>query len=66
MLLATATPATQSEKNQPNETPPGELSVRRQTSSEESPSYWWLAGIGLVTLVASVSLFVWGGRRTRV
>jgi hypothetical protein len=63
MLLATATPApaTQAEKTRPNET----AVFRGQPSSEESASYWWLAGIGLVTLAASVALFVWGSRRTR-
>jgi anti-sigma factor RsiW len=68
MLLSTATlaPATQAEKSQPDETPVEAQAVRRLTTSEGSSSYWWLAGIGLVTLVASVALFVWGGRRTRV
>ncbi len=62
MLLATATPApaTQSEKDQPET-----QTARRGTSSEESSSSWWLAGIGLVVLAASIMLFVWGRRRAR-
>jgi anti-sigma factor RsiW len=67
MVLPTAppAPATQAEKSQPDETPVEAQTVRRQTTSEGSSSYWWLAGIGLVTLAASVALFVWGGRITR-
>jgi hypothetical protein len=63
MLLATPTPApaTQAEKNRPGETPSTTQTVRR----EQSSSYWWLAGIGLVTLLFSIVLFVWGSRRAR-
>jgi hypothetical protein len=68
MLAPTATPvpATQAEKTQPDETPVETPVARRETSLEKSSSYWWLAGIGLVTLVVSVALLVWGGRATRV
>jgi anti-sigma factor RsiW len=67
MLAPTAVPApaTQAEKSQPDETPAEAQAARRQTTSEGSSSYWWLAGIGLVTLAFSVALFVWGGRITR-
>jgi anti-sigma factor RsiW len=67
MLVPTATPApaTQAEKSQPDETPVEAQTARRQTTSDESSSYWWLAGIGLVTLAVSIALFVWGGRGTR-
>ncbi len=61
MLPATATPApaTQAEKDQPET-----QTARRGASSEESSS-WWLAGIGLAVLAASIMLFVWGRRRAR-
>ncbi len=67
MLAPTATPvpATQAEKSQPDETPVEAQTARRETSPENSSSYWWLVGIGLVTLAVSVALLVWGGRATR-
>ncbi len=64
MATATLAPATPTEKDHP-ETPAQMQTARRGASSEESFSSWWLAGLGLVTLVASITLFVWGRRRAR-
>jgi hypothetical protein len=60
MLLATPTPApdTQMEKDRSDKTPSPARAAR-------SSSYWWLAGIGVVTLVFSIVLFAWGNRRAR-
>jgi hypothetical protein len=67
MLVATPTPApaTQAEKSRPEEAPSTTQTAQRKQTRERSSSYWWLAGIGLVTLVFSIALIVWGNRRVR-
>jgi hypothetical protein len=63
MAAATATPAPAAQAQRGTPEAASEKEAAKEEKGERSPSRWWLAGIGLVLLVFSVTLFVLGHRQ---